>query len=435
MADLTAIENRLTSLEADLLACQTETEPTPPLACVAVLDGPQTSATITFTAPASDGGSAIVGYEAVSTPGGFTASGAALSLIVAGLDGVNVEYTFEVRASNVVGHSLPCVTAAVGTNPLQTQVDLLKTAVSEWVTVSVGSPFFSISPDAEHWLTTSTPLGTNNIWCVATDGNGHFVAGGSGGSNVTAPNMVAYSTNFGTWWTAAGTVAGFLTMYDIAYGGGRWVAAGNPSGGSTTSIVYSDDGGVTWTGVSQTLFRAPAAGSGQGNGIAYDGVGRWVAVGAAGPNTVAYSNDGATWTGLGTTVLPNGGQCAGYDKVSARWIVGGNQPTPMAYSDDGGVTWTSVSFPLINCHGIAHDGIGLWVATSSSTGTIAYSADGITWTTVVVSAGGTAGVATNGSGRWVAVGGVKAFSDDGAQTWTPVPTMFGGGIAAARVLP
>ena len=61
-------------------------------------------ATVSFTAPASNGGAAITGYTVTSSPGGFTATGSASPLIVTGLTN-GTEYTFTVVATNSVGNS------------------------------------------------------------------------------------------------------------------------------------------------------------------------------------------------------------------------------------------------------------------------------------------------------------------------------------------
>jgi uncharacterized protein (TIGR02145 family) len=61
-----------------------------------------TQATITFTAPASNGGSAITGYTVTSNPGGFTATGNASPITVTGLTN-GTPYTFTVTATNASG--------------------------------------------------------------------------------------------------------------------------------------------------------------------------------------------------------------------------------------------------------------------------------------------------------------------------------------------
>ena len=61
-------------------------------------------AVVTFSPPASNGGSPITSYTVTSSPGGFTASGAASPITVAGLTN-NIPYTFTVTATNAAGVS------------------------------------------------------------------------------------------------------------------------------------------------------------------------------------------------------------------------------------------------------------------------------------------------------------------------------------------
>jgi hypothetical protein len=90
------------------------TTPGAPTAVSATTTG-TTTASVTFTPPVSNGGSTIITYTVMSSPGGVSASGAASPITVSGLS-ASTEYTFTVTATNNLftsANSLP--SAAVTT--------------------------------------------------------------------------------------------------------------------------------------------------------------------------------------------------------------------------------------------------------------------------------------------------------------------------------
>ncbi len=82
------------------------TVPDAPTIGVAVATG-NTTASVPFTAPVSDGGSTILSYTATSTPGGITGTlvqAGSGTILMTGLSN-STQYTFKVHATNAVGNS------------------------------------------------------------------------------------------------------------------------------------------------------------------------------------------------------------------------------------------------------------------------------------------------------------------------------------------
>ena len=190
---------------------------------------------------------------------------------------------------------------------------------------------------------------------------------------------------------------------------GIWVAAGD----GTNTLAWSEDGKV-WTGLGTTIF------SGQGFGVAYNGS-IWVATGY-GTNTLAWSTDGKNWTGLGKGTFSPTGFAVAWN--GSLFVAVGQGTNTIAWSTDGKV-WTGLgtgTFARAGT-GIAWNGT-LWVAVGYRYGganTIAWSTDGKVWTGLGTGTFDFSGWALAWNGTlWVAVGdeiNTIAWSTDG-KTWT-----------------
>lgn len=146
------------------------------------------------------------------------------------------------------------------------------------------------------WTKVSPPIGTSattSFTAIAYNPTlGRIV--------VTSTDGVIYSDNGGVSWTTA--LSGFR-LNDVAFGNSRFVAVGGNQAG--TSYIYYSTDGVSWTsatppsGVVENLI-----------GVAYgtpSGVagGRWVAIGngtsSAGARYIFSNDTGVTWTNITLT--------------------------------------------------------------------------------------------------------------------------------------
>ena len=104
-----------------------ETAPNPPTSVGGSAGNNQVS--VTFTAPAYNGGSAITYYTAIASPGGGSNTGASSPIVITGLTN-NQPYTFTVKATNAIGTSQPSVPSAAITPNDGTTVPGAPTSVS-----------------------------------------------------------------------------------------------------------------------------------------------------------------------------------------------------------------------------------------------------------------------------------------------------------------
>ena len=320
-------------------------------------------------------------------------------------------------STNTIAYSTDGITwTGIGSSVFSTGRGVAWNGTS-FVAVGAGTNSIAYSTDGITWTGIGTSIFSTAGYGVAWNGT-RFVAVGEG------TNSIAHSTD-GITWTGIGTSIFVTRGYGVAWNGTRFVAGGS----GTNSIAYSTDG-ISWTGIGSSVFSS-------GRGVAWNGT-SFVAVGAS-TNSIAYSTDGITWTGIGTSIFSTGRGVASTMRVGMipaipqvnvtsekkTWVAVGRTGNSIAYSFDG-ISWTGIGTSIFSTYGLGVAWNGTrFVATGAGTNSIAYSTDGISWTgigTAIFSTQGN-GVAWNGT-RFVATGSgtnTIAYSTDGIS-WTGIGT-------------
>ncbi len=164
-------------------------------------------------------------------------------------------------------------------------------------------------------------------------------------------------------------------------------------GQGTNSMAYSNDGN-TWVGLGNTIFTA------NGNGIVWTGS-RFLALGRGINNTISFSSDGLTWTGLGNTIfnignrlLVNGNFILGSGRTNVTTFIGGepsgiNSKIVIGIDPIYGTTQTTNNFFQLSSSPFSTEFAGIqytrtvsgdfWVGVGYGGNTIAYSFNATQW--------------------------------------------------------
>ena len=275
---------------------------------------------------------------------------------------------------------------SLGNTPFSTQANCAFWNGTIWLAGGEGGNTMAYSYDGVQWTgissafspfsTTTRGLAYNgNTWVAVgngTNGNvaysydainwtGSFPSGFTGGSSVywngTVFLITSTNTSIGAWYSTTGTswtkINPTTVVSKPASNGYTWVCPIATSPG-LTYINQSNPGSTAWTNISASVFTV------QGLCVCYGGT-IWVA-GGSGGNSLAYSYNGTTWVGIGTTAFPNG--CTSICWNGTRFVGAGGNYT--GYSKDG-ITWyssQSSTITSLNCVA-SNPGIGAFVPPSA----------------------------------------------------------------------
>ena len=301
-----------------------------------------TSATVAFTAPASNGGSAITQYTAISTPDSLTGTvnqAGSGTITVTGLTG-NTAYTFTVHATNSVGNSAESSASASKTciNWYISSGNLLYTDGDYHCVVYTSSGTFSL----ERETTTASYINISNNadnqsynqFSGSTGGNGGGTGASYGsftGKTITVGSKtvtVATPTTFNGDSTNTGGGAG--SGHSAAYGTNGYDAVGGFTSSLTgTSTWYCCSGADGGGGGDDTADPPDPAGAGGGSpgagaGSFAGGAGSDVTagLGTAGGAAGGYGNGGNAGGGCGPSAsghATNGAHSAGACLIRYRF--------------------------------------------------------------------------------------------------------------------
>lgn len=264
---------------------------------------------------------------------------------------------------------------------------------------------------AETWAAVTSNAGSNAISAVESDGNGVWVAAGAAGAMVR-------STDNGVTWTAVTSGFGATAINGLACDRANvWIAVG-----AAGNVTRSTDNGATWAAVTSGKGASDTI-----QAVTCDRNATFIASFVNGSNglygVIRSTNKGVSWTSV--TIANSSGASNKLIVTDRKGVWLYSEFSGFYKSTDLGATWVSVGSLPSGVGRFATDCAGVWVATTSTSGSLIYRStdNGTTWnssgtTSPLVSSA----IATDERGTWIA-GGASTLvfrSTNNGYTWTAV---------------
>ncbi len=276
-----------------------------------------TQVSVSFSAPASDGGTAITGYTVTSNPGGASVSGASGPLVVTGLTN-GVAYTFTVTATNNVGTG----SASAASNSVTPKAAQIITFNNPGAQNFDSTP--TLSATASSSLAPSFSSATTGVCTITSGGALTFVTAGTCTINADEEGNGSY--------LAAATVARSFSVNAVVPGAPT--AASATASDTQASVAFSAPaftGGAAITGYTVTSSPGGLTGAGVVSPLTVTGLTNGVAY----TFTVTATNSAGTGTASAATssATPKATQSISFANPGAQNF--GTAPTLSATADSG----------------------------------------------------------------------------------------------------